>query len=137
MLARTIILLCATTILAGGAAAAERVSADYLVGTWSLDGEAGCGQKDAEKVVIDKDGAFRSYRRGRLESSGMWHVGGQYLAFHVVSSAALLSENFVDYSGLFSSADIEALETKVEPDHLELAVRLGDVLRHWKLDRCK
>lgn len=137
-ISKLFIALAAATV-ASVASAADKVSPDYLVGRWSLEGQPACHgpMPDAEFIIFDRDGGFRSYRRGQLESAGFWHLGDEYMEFHVVSSAGILNPELKEYIGSFSMASIDAMETKVEKDHLELAVRLGDKMDHWKLDRCK
>lgn len=137
MIGRKLIALIAATGMAGVAAAADTISADYLIGTWSLDGASACGQPDLEHVVFDRDGGFRSYRRGQLEAAGFWHLETNDLAFHVVSSAARLNPELAEYVGYYSMAEIDTLPTKVERDRFELVVRVGPRMNHWKLDRCK
>lgn len=137
MLKRAVLVLFAAALVTTVAAAAERVTADYLVGTWSLDGKPACGRPDMEHIVFDRDGGFRNYRGGRLQAAGLWHLGNDYIEFHVVSSAALINPDLDDYVGYFGMVSIDALETKVEKHRLELAVRTGDEMDHWELDRCK
>ena len=137
MLRSTLIIACTAALLAGVASAAERVTPDYLVGTWSLDGKTACGTPNFEHIVFDRDGGFRNYRRGRLLSAGLWHMGDEYLEFHIVSGAAKHNPELKEFLGYFSMASIDAMETKVEKNRLELAVKLGDKMAHWELDRCK
>ena len=137
MVGKKLIALIAAAGLAGGALAADAISPDYLIGTWSLDGASACGQADLEHIVFERDGAFRSYRRGQLESAGFWHLDDDDLSFHVVSSAARLSPDLAGYEGYYSMAEIDTLAIKVERNHLELVARVGGDMDHWKLDRCK
>jgi hypothetical protein len=129
--------LLASALLATSASAEDKVTAEYLVGTWSLEGPAACGKADAEYLTFSGDGGFHAYQGGRLRATGFWHLADQYLEFYVVSSAAIIDPELEEYVGYFSMAEINALETKVEKNRLELAVRLEDSLDHWKLDRCK
>ena len=136
MLMRTGFIAGMAAVMMSGAQAAEEVTADYLVGKWALQGKPACEISDAEFLVFDRDGGFRNYRRGRLQAAGLWHIGDDYLEFHVVSSAALINPELDEYVGYFSMASIDALETKVERNHLELAVKADGKLNHWRLDRC-
>jgi len=137
MLRSKLIIACVVALTAGVATAADRVTPDYLVGTWSLEGKPACGQPELEHIVIDRDGGFRNYRRGQLQAAGLWHIGDDYIQFHIVSSAARLNPELKEYEGYFSMVQIDALETKVEKDRLELAVKAGQKMDHWELDRCK
>ncbi len=136
MLIRTILVAATVAVVASSAMAADKVTGDYLVGKWSLEGKPACDVPDFEHIVFDRDGAFRSYRRGRLEAAGLWHIGDDYVEFHVVSSAARINPELKEYVGYFAMASIEGLETKVEKNHLELAVKSNGKLDHWRLDRC-
>lgn len=136
MLSKTLFLTCAATLLAGVATAADRVTPDYLAGTWSLEGKPACGTPVFEHIVIDRDGSFRNYRRGQLLSAGLWHIGDDYIEFHIVTSAAKHNPDLKEFLGYFSMVSIDALETKVERNRLELAVKVGDKMDHWILDRC-
>jgi hypothetical protein len=140
MLMRSSLILALVTAMSWSVASAEeKVTADYLTGRWSLEGAPACHgtMPDSEFIIFDRDGGFRSYRRGRLESAGFWHLGDDYIEFHIVSSVGILNPDLKEYVGSYSMASIDAMETKVERNHLELAVKLGDKMDHWKLDRCK
>jgi len=137
MSGRILLVFLASALLGTSALAADKVTADYLVGTWSLEGPAACGKADGEYLTFSGDGGFHAYQGGRLRATGFWHLADQYLEFYVVSSAAIIDPELDEYIGYFSMAEINALETKVEKNRLELAVRLEERLDHWKLDRCK
>jgi len=137
MSGRIFLVFLASALLGTSALAADKVTAEYLVGTWSLEGPAACGKADGEYLKFSSDGGFHAYQGGRLRATGFWHLADQYLEFYVVSSAAIIDPELDEYVGYFSMAEINALETKVEKNRLELAVRLAERLDHWKLDRCK
>jgi hypothetical protein len=137
MSGRILLVFLASALLGTSALAADKVTPEYLVGTWSLEGPAACGKADGEYLTFSGDGGFHAYQGGRLRATGFWHLADQYLEFYVVSSAAIIDPELDEYVGYFSMAEINALETKVEKNRLELAVRLEERLDHWKLDRCK
>jgi len=50
------------------------VSADYLHGTWSLEGKEGCGSSDARYVLFRKNGTLEVGANGQIQRVGFWRI---------------------------------------------------------------
>lgn len=50
------------------------VSADYLHGTWSLNGKEGCGSSDARYVLFRKNGTLEVGQGEQVQRVGFWHI---------------------------------------------------------------
>jgi hypothetical protein len=70
------LLLCVLGVQASAISAVEPVemTPDYLRGTWSLDGKAGCGSSNARYVMFRNNGTLEVGQGGEVRRVGFWHL---------------------------------------------------------------
>ena len=136
MTIRKIAIACVLATV-GTVANAQEYDTEYLTGTWSLDGKSECRSEDAERVVFARDGGFRVYNDGRLESIGFWDQDEKLIRLHLVSSIHRLDPERTDYEGEYSYLFIDALPVRQTKDEFEVVARVEGQLEHIVLSRCR
>lgn len=135
MIIKKIAVACALLSI-GALATADDYDADYLTGTWSLEGKNQCRNADAERVVLARDGAASIYNDGRLESVGFWARVDKLIQLHVVSSVHRLDPERTDFENEYSYVVIDALPIRQKKDEFEVVARVEGELEHIVLSRC-
>lgn len=118
-------------------AIADTYDADYLTGSWSLEGARQCGNKDNEQVVFSAEGGISVYNDGRLESMGFWAVNDKVIRLHIVSSVARLDPERTEFEGEYNYVIIDALTIRQKRDEFEVVARVDGDLEHIVLSRCR
>jgi hypothetical protein len=117
---------------------AGKISPQYLVGLWSLEGEESCGSNDFEFVKFFVDGTFKTGRSGKVESVGFWRLYKEDddIDLHMVTSLGFFGEAYSDFKGSFSYLDLKALPFSIEKNKFEGVASFGGDLERFSATRC-
>ena len=118
---------------------AAKVSPEYFIGLWSLEGKEKCNSKDLEYTEFFKDGTFKSGKLGKVEAVGFWRLykDDGDINLHMITSLEFFGKDFADYEGQFTYLDMRALPISMTKDEFEGVASFGDDLERFKATRCK
>lgn len=118
---------------------AAKVSPEYLVGLWSLEGKEKCANEGFEYMAFFADGTFKSGKSGKVESVGFWRLYKEDndIALHMVTSLGLFGKQYADFRDSFSYLDLKALPFTVKKDEFEGVASFGSDLERFTATRCK
>jgi hypothetical protein len=118
---------------------ATKVSPEYLVGLWSMEGKEKCESEGFEYVAFFADGTFKTGKRGRVESVGFWRLYEEDDEFdlHMVTSLGFFGEEYAEFKGRFSYLDLKALPFSITEDEFDGVASFGGDLERFHAARCK
>ncbi|MFZ0470616.1 MAG: hypothetical protein WAL92_16960 [Thiogranum sp.] len=114
------------------------VSVQYLEGTWSLDGKAGCGSNDAQIVVFHNNGTLEVARGGEVNRLGFWRVVKNTIVANTLTKPAE-RENYHPFFGdSYRYEYVTPTIVKAEKDAVTLTIGsdLEKEKREVTLTRC-
>ena len=124
-----------TLVMAHTVSAAE-ISAKYLVGLWSLDGEKACTTDNFEYVAFRADGVLETGNGGKPGGAGFWELKEAEVVFHLASSPAFHHKDLEGLGGVYDHFDIRVLTYNVEDDQFGAIGLLGDQVARATFSRC-
>ncbi len=106
-----------------GPAEEAKLTADYLIGIWSLDSGGRCNPPDGRSIRFYRDGTFKSDKAGRVDTLGFYMVVDNSIELHLLVAPDSGYANITGFVSRYSYSYINAFVVQLEPD--ELTVRTG------------
>ena len=120
-------------------ATAAKVSPEYLIGLWSLEGKEQCDSDSLDYVEFFADGTFKTGNLAKVESVGYWRLYKEDddLDLHMLTSLGFFGTDYAEFKGSFSYLDLKALPLNVRKDEFDGVASFGDDLEKFTATRCK
>ncbi len=133
----TRIILVSIALVTAHTASAAELSAEYLVGRWSLDGKKACATDNFEYVAFRADGVLETGNRGKPGGAGFWELKERgEVIFHLASSPAFHHKELETLGGVYDHFDIRVLTYNVKDDQFGAIGLLGDQVARATFSRC-
>lgn len=112
---------------------------DYLVGSWSLDGKAGCSSANARYVLFRDNGTVEVGQDNEVARVGFWKIADDTIVAHTLVAPQEHEEYHPFFQDNYRYEYIAPRVAKTEPD--ALTVTVGSDIEKQKsqhiLTRCK
>jgi hypothetical protein len=134
-----ILLAAIATAPASSLAADTLLTPDYLIGSWSLNGKAGCGSPDARYVLFRDNGTVEVGEGNAVARVGFWKIVDDTIVGHTLTAPLEHEEYHPFFQDSYRYEYMAPRVVQTEAD--AFAVTIGSDIEKQKeqytLTRCK
>ncbi len=111
----------------------------FLTGSWEINAQASCGAKNAENLVLHRDGSFEYSRRGKADAVGFWRIEDNVVVFDMMISPASFKDIHAELQDFvaYQAYRMRAMPIDIQQDQFSVVASIGDQMQRFSLRRCQ
>jgi hypothetical protein len=120
-------------------ASADALDANSLAGTWEVNNQGSCGDKNAEHLIMRANSTFEYGRRGVAEAVGFWRIEDDLVIFDMISSPASFHDiqaELKDMNG-YDIYNMRMMPIDLQRDKLDAVASIGGQIKRINLQHCQ
>ena len=117
---------------------AATLQADYLAGNWEINSKEACGGKNAEHLILRRNGSLEYGRRGKAEAVGFWRIEDDVVVLEMMSRPATFRDIHAE---LESYEDYDLYRMQIMPveqvqDRISAVGSMDGLIERLDMRRC-